>query len=74
MFCCYRIRVMIEFCYEIEGIKTKCCYEQRDLSTKSGVSFDTISRLENGKQTPNFVTIRKLAKALNVEPNSIDFK
>jgi len=59
---------------KLKELRLNAVMSQRDLSTKSGVSFDTISRLENGKQTPNFVTIRKLAKALNVEPNSIDFK
>ena len=46
---------------------------QADLAEKAKVSRDTIIRLEKGKQKPNFITIRKLAKALNVSPGDIDF-
>jgi transcriptional regulator with XRE-family HTH domain len=58
---------------KLKELRINAVMSQRDLSIKSGVAFDTISRLENGKQKPNFVTIRKLAKALNVDPNTIDF-
>jgi len=46
---------------------------QRDLAKISGVSLNTICRLEQGKQMPNWQTIRKLAKALGVQPNIIEF-
>jgi transcriptional regulator with XRE-family HTH domain len=46
---------------------------QDDLARQSGIAAVTISRLENGAHNPRFVTIRKLAKALGVEPNTIDF-
>ena len=59
---------------KLKELRLKAVLSQRDLSAKSGVAFDTICRLELGKQKPNFVTIRKLAKALNVEPNTIDFE
>ena len=46
---------------------------QDDLAKLAGVTAATISRLETGKEKPKFVTIRKLAKALSVEPSVIDF-
>ena len=46
---------------------------QEDLARKSGVAAATINRLENGHHKPRFATIRKLAKALGVEPVVIDF-
>ena len=46
---------------------------QNDLAKLSGVTAATISRIENGVERPRFVTIRKLAKALNVDPGDIDF-
>jgi transcriptional regulator with XRE-family HTH domain len=46
---------------------------QKDLARRSGIAAVTISRLENGSHKPRFITIRKLAKALGVEPNTIDF-
>lgn len=47
---------------------------QADLSRESGVTTSAICRLERGERKPRFVTIRKLAKALNVDPGDIDFR
>ena len=47
---------------------------QADLSRASGVTVSAICRLERGERLPRFVTIRKLAKALNVDPGEIEFK
>jgi transcriptional regulator with XRE-family HTH domain len=44
---------------------------QRDLSRMTGIAFDTISRLETGKQRAQPRTIRKLADALGVEPRKL---
>ena len=44
---------------------------QRDLSRMTGIAFDTISRLETGKQRAQPRTIRKLADALGVEPREL---
>ena len=44
---------------------------QRDLSRMTGVAFDTISRLETGKQQAQPRTIRNLADALSVEPREL---
>lgn len=46
---------------------------QEDLARESGVAAVTINRLENGKQQPTFKTIRRLAKALKVEPGQVSF-
>ena len=43
----------------------------RDLSMRSGVAFDTISKLETGKRNAQPRTIRKLAEALGVEPKDL---
>ena len=44
---------------------------QRDLSRMTGIAFDTISRLETGKQRAQPRTIRTLADALDVEPREL---
>lgn len=44
---------------------------QRELSRMTGVAFDTISRLETGKQRAQPKTVRKLANALGVEPREL---
>jgi transcriptional regulator with XRE-family HTH domain len=57
----------------LKDLRLKKFISQSDLSKESGVALNTICRLEQGKQNPRFVTIRRLAKALGVEPDSIDF-
>jgi transcriptional regulator with XRE-family HTH domain len=41
---------------------------QAELSERTGITEATISRIEHGLQSPRISTIRKLAKALGVEP------
>jgi transcriptional regulator with XRE-family HTH domain len=61
---------------EVDGTKLRRlrrerALSQRDLSRLTGVAFDTISRLETGKQEAQHRTIRKLAEALEVEPRDL---
>jgi transcriptional regulator with XRE-family HTH domain len=58
---------------EVDGarlrrIRRERALSQRDLTRITGIAFDTISRLETGKQRAQPRTIRKLADALGVEP------
>ena len=43
----------------------------RELAEEAGVSKDTIWRLENGHSDAHPSTIRKLAKALGVQPKEL---
>ena len=43
----------------------------RALGEITGVAFDTISKLENGRRPARLVTVRKLAQALGVEPKEL---
>ena len=43
----------------------------RELEEESGVSYNTIWRLENGYRQARPSTIRKLAAALGVEPTDL---
>ncbi|MEJ7815670.1 MAG: helix-turn-helix transcriptional regulator [Rubrobacter sp.] len=43
----------------------------RELEERSGVSYNTIWRLEDGRQGAHPRTIRKLADALGVEPGEL---
>ncbi len=58
---------------QLKEIRIKACLSQEDLGKLAGISAATVNRLERNKQKPNFVTIRKLAKALGVEPGDIQF-
>jgi transcriptional regulator with XRE-family HTH domain len=61
---------------EVDGPRLRClrrerALSQRDLTRMTGIAFDTISRLETGKQRAQPRTIRKLADALGVEPRDL---
>ena len=43
----------------------------RELEEKSGVSYNTIWRLEDGRQGAHPKTVRKLAEALGVRPSEL---
>lgn len=43
----------------------------RELAEQTGVGFDTISRIETGNQRPRISTLRKLAAALEVDPETL---
>ena len=57
----------------LKELRKKRYLSQEDLAKKSEMTVSTINRLENEKQTPRLATIRKLAKALKVKPEDIDF-
>ena len=43
----------------------------RELEERSGVSYNTIWRIEDGRQGAHPRTVRKLAEALGVQPSEI---
>ena len=54
----------------LQQIRERRGLSQRDLSERTGVAQATISRLESGRPA-RFVTMRKLAAALGVEPGEL---
>jgi transcriptional regulator with XRE-family HTH domain len=52
---------------QLRRLREERAMSQRDLAEHAGVSQATIVRAERGEDTRH-VTVRKLAKALNVEP------
>jgi transcriptional regulator with XRE-family HTH domain len=43
----------------------------RELEQRSGVSYNTIWRIEDGRQGAHPRTVRKLAEALGVDPSEL---
>jgi HTH-type transcriptional regulator, competence development regulator len=48
-----------------------CSYSQAELARLSGVSRNAINRIENGARDARPDTVRKLAKALGIEPHQL---
>ena len=55
----------------LRKVRREQALSQRDLSRMTGIAFDTISRLETGKQRAQPRTIRRLADVLGVEPREL---
>jgi len=61
---------------EVNGVRLRQlrrerAWSQRDLAHESGVSQDTITRLETGQREAQPRTMRRLADALCVEPREL---
>ena len=51
--------------------RTKRLLTQDELAEKAGVSQSTIANIERDNAEPQFRTIRKLAKALDIDPTEL---
>ena len=62
--------------FDVDGERLRQLRVEKALSLRAlgeitGVAFDTISKLENGRRPARLVTVRKLAEALGVEPKEL---
>ncbi len=55
----------------LKGLREKRLITQEELASASGLTVATVSRLERGKAKPTLKTIRRLAKALDVNPQNL---
>ena len=44
----------------------------KDLATLAGVAVMTVNHVERGMVLPRLATVRKLSRALGVQPNEVD--
>ena len=56
---------------QLKNARTRRLLTQEELAEKAGVSAATVVNIERDKQEPQFRTIRKLAKALDVDPTEL---
>ena len=56
---------------QLKRLRQEQALSLRDLARRSGVAYDTINRLELGKQDAQPRTVRRLAEALDVEPHEL---
>ena len=55
----------------LRDLRKRSLLTQRELADKSGVGVTTIIRIERNQVEPHGSTIRKLAEALEVEPQEL---
>jgi transcriptional regulator with XRE-family HTH domain len=56
---------------KLKEIRIQRLLTQEELAEKAGVSAATVVNVERNNQEPHFRTIRKLAKALEIEPTEL---
>lgn len=55
----------------LRALRERKALTQEELAKKAGITRATLSRLESGAENPYPSTIRKLAKALGVDPEAL---
>ena len=56
---------------KLRELRQKRVLTLQELGERAGVAYNTVWRLENGKTGAQPRTVRKLAKALSVEPEEL---
>ncbi len=56
---------------QLKQVRTRRLLTQEELAEKAGVSAATVVNIERNNQEPQFRTIRKLARALEVDPTEL---
>jgi transcriptional regulator with XRE-family HTH domain len=56
---------------QLRNVRTRRLLTQDELAEKASVSQSTIANIERNNAEPQFRTIRKLARALDIEPTEL---
>jgi transcriptional regulator with XRE-family HTH domain len=66
-----KMQEVVKIGTQLRAARERALLTQEELGTRAGVQPLTISRIETDKVEPRYSTIRKLAKALGVEPTAL---
>jgi transcriptional regulator with XRE-family HTH domain len=53
---------------QVKRERERALLTQQELAQRAGIGLTTLNRIENDHAEPHFRTIRKLAKALSLDP------
>jgi transcriptional regulator with XRE-family HTH domain len=56
---------------QVKRERERALLTQQELAERAGIGLTTLNRIENDHAEPHFRTIRKLAKALNIDAASL---
>jgi transcriptional regulator with XRE-family HTH domain len=56
---------------QVKRTRERALLTQQELADRAGIGLTTLNRIENDHAEPHFRTIRKLAKALDVDPTEL---
>jgi transcriptional regulator with XRE-family HTH domain len=66
-----KMPVVVYIGEKLREVRTRRLLTQDELAQKAGVSQSTIADIERDNAEPQFRTIRKLAKALDIDPTEL---
>jgi len=66
-----KIQEVVKIGAQLREAREQALLTQEELAARAGVQPFTISRIETDKVEPRFSTIRKLAKALDMDPQAL---
>src|SRR5215208_1316636 len=66
-----KIQEVVKIGAQLREAREQALLTQEELAARAGVQPFTISRIETDKVEPRFSTIRKLAKALDMDPRAL---
>jgi transcriptional regulator with XRE-family HTH domain len=53
---------------QVKRERERALLTQQELAERAGIGLTTLNRIENDHAEPHFRTIRKIAKALSIDP------
>jgi len=56
---------------KLKNLRIEQALTQRELADKAGIGANTVNRIELNETEPHMSTIRKVARALDVEPREL---
>jgi len=56
---------------QVKKARERALLTQGELADRAGIGLTTLNRIENDHADPQFRTIRKIAKALEVDPRDL---
>jgi transcriptional regulator with XRE-family HTH domain len=69
-----KIQEVVKIGAQLREAREQALLTQEELGARANVQPMTISRIETDKVEPRFSTIRKLAKALDIDPRELTRK
>jgi transcriptional regulator with XRE-family HTH domain len=54
---------------QVKRVRERSLLTQEELADRAGIGTATLNRIEKDRVEPHFRTIRKLAKALDIDPS-----
>jgi transcriptional regulator with XRE-family HTH domain len=66
-----RMLVVVKIGDRLRDLRVRRALTQEELADKADVGTNTVARLEHNETEPHMSTLRKLARALNVDPSEL---